>query len=397
MTRIIFYYTHKESLGHTMRTLTLAQELSSRFGPRVKIYLFQAGLPQKFLRSSKQITNVDVPLPFYSKVHFKGGPVDLTQADYRAEFMMKKIEEIDPDIFITEFFPFGRMECFLELFGILLALKKRKVKILASVGYPNFAPEHLKDKGRFFDLVRLYDRIFIHTPPEFENPYYLKAMEHSPLKKEYATLLSGLEKKIEYTGYIFPLVSAQAGPRKGERGKKMILVSRGGGTVYPKLIAGAILSKRYLDDSYSFFIAAGPATSEKQMEFFRRLIKAHKLQNIHLTDYMPDFYDYLKASDLSINLAGYNTAVQLLYLGKRSIVVPYDSKNRSGIVNDQVPRAALLQDYLQSRVIGYDDLKPAPLAQAIKEEVLTKKRGPERLPKVFFQGAGKTAEMIMKG
>lgn len=400
--KILIYYTHKESLGHTSRITTLANAFARAAGRRFQVYLLQAGIPQPHIAYDREIEKIDVPYPFYSKAQFKNLPVDIRNMDIRAEFIFEKTKAIMPDILMTEYFPFGRSECFLELSKAFLLLKNLKKKIFATIGYPYITLDVIKNTSRFFQYTRFYDKIFLHTPERFEYPFFIDLVPDEERRKLYESIFTTLREKIIHTGYIFPEYEEGLTHVQTEKltapwkrpGRTRLLVSRGGGTTCPKIIASSILAQKYLDGEYAMLLSCGPATGKKELEFFRELIRKHRIKNTTVVPYLPHFGKYLRACDISISLAGYNTSVQLLRLGKKCIVIPYTVLARSGWINDQTPRSRLLEKYLDARLFDYDGLKSEPLACAIRQ--LAQSRAPKPLPLDSFQGAANTVKAVLK-
>ncbi len=400
--KILIYYTHKESLGHTSRITTLANAFARMPGRRFQVYLLQAGIPQPHIAYDRRIEKIDVPYPFYSKAQFKNLPVDIRNMDIRAEFIFEKAKAIMPDILMTEYFPFGRSECFLELSKTFLLLKNQKKKIFATIGYPYITLDVIKNTTRFFQYTRFYDKIFIHTPKRFEYPFFIDLVPDDERRRLYASIFETLKDKIIHTGYILPeyeegLTHAQteklSASWKRSTGTRL-LVSRGGGTTCPKIIAASILAQKYLNGAYPMLLSCGPATGKKEMSFFKGLIRKHRIKNTIIVPYLPHFGQYLKTCDISISLAGYNTSAQLLRFGKKCIVIPYTVLARSGWINDQTPRSRLLEKYLNARLFDYDELRSEPLARAIEQ--WTQAPAPRPLPPSSFQGAANTVKNILK-
>ncbi|MCX5709749.1 MAG: glycosyltransferase [Candidatus Omnitrophica bacterium] len=400
MKKLIFYYTHRESLGHTTRSISLVSALDKLYGDKLKIYVFQAGRPQRFCKFPERVKVFDLPDPFYSKFDFKlykSSSVSFNSRK-RAQFMLDRINEIGPDIFVTEFFPFGRYESRLELLPVLTQLKKRGVEILASIGYHYIASGNFKALNFFSSF---YDRIFIHVPDDEEYGYYLRNMENRVFKVLYRRFFKVNESKIAYTGYVLPYTlgnlksERQIRSRFDAEGKRLVLISRGGGVVCPKIIALCALSRKYLDDRYRFVVIPGPASSNKEMALFRQVIRETG-GNIFLAKYSPDLSSIMNACDVSVSMAGYNTSMQLLYLRKKAVVIPslVNPELGRGYCDEQVIRGMTLKKYLDASILDYNTLSAKDIARNIeamgKRDIRLK-----HIPSVRFKGAENTAHLIM--
>lgn len=401
--KIIFYFTHKESLGHTTRILNIIRTLKDKYRKKLNIYVLQAGRFQRFLDIPKDISWFNLPYPYYSKLNFKIGATRNfipLYAKIRANYMLSKIKGIKPDIFVTEFFPFGREECRFELLPVLMYLKKEKIKIFASIGYPYIVRNNLQILLLHCDF---YDKFLIHTPEKIEFDYLRSDITNPLLKCMYQKTFDHINSKVIYTGYILPFRNEILTGYKGIRAKFksknkiFVVVSRGGGVIYPKIIASSILAKQYLQDKYCFLIVAGPSSSAKEMSLFKKLIAKSKDKNIYLYKYIPNFSAYLKASDISISMSGYNTSVQLLYFRKPSIVIPSreNPETAVGYCNEQISRASVLNRYIGSRILEYSTLTAKEIAQNIANINMNKAVGFSKGDNNWFMGAEITAKNIV--
>lgn len=115
---------------------------------------------------------------------------------------------------------------------------------------------------------------------------------------------------------------------------------------------------------------------------------------------MHNFTSYLRASDISINMAGYNTSVQLLYFKKPSIVIPSseDPETAVGYCSEQISRSKILKDYLGSRILDYYTFTAVDIARYIKNTDFAKIGSSlKRIKNDWFNGAEITAKNIING
>ncbi len=404
-TNVLIYFTHKESLGHSTRTLSIIHALIKQYGHKIKISVFQAGKEQAYLNIPKQVDWFNLPNPFYSKLNFRRGISQVFSPLYakaRAQYMLSKIIRIKPDIFITEFFPFGREDCRFELLPILTYLKKNNVRILASIGYPYIV------RGNIDILAGhcgLYDKFLIHTPKDLEFNYLKEDIGNHLLKAVYQRTFNQIKDRIDYTGYIMPFNSINIRNKNairkelGIEGKKMVIVSRGGGVRYPKIISHTIASLQYLNaHDYVFVVSAGPATTSREMRLFKSLKKNFPGRSLRLLRYIADFPSYVNAADVSLSMAGYNTSVPLLYFRKRSVLIPSreDPETALGYCCEQISRARLMRDYIGSEILDYHEATPKKIASHI--EKASRKKIPIKsrfMEESWFTGAENTAKSIL--
>lgn len=396
MKRILFHYTHKQTLGHTTRSIALATGICRK---KADLLILQGGVPQPFVRFPPKCKVVDIPFPFDTRSSFQTRP-DTVNSTQRANFVLKTAIDFLPDVFITEFFPFGRANYTQELLPTLRYLRKKGTRIVSSIGYPLISDLNRlaeKNYGALFNvLLGFYDSFLIHTPPKLENPYFLDSIQTPSIAQTYRSLMKTLEKRTQYTGYISPERMITGGTLLPLMNTTLptIIVSRGGGAVYPKLIIRAIEAHRLLKTRTQMIIACGPATTATEMGLFKSFLKPQDHEGIFLADHLDDLNDCLRTCDLSISLSGYNTSVQLMRFGTPSIIVPYESSVSKVSTNDQVARARLLQERFASSILSYDTLTPQILAKAITTQ-LSQLR-PKPAPAAWFNGADITAKFIVE-
>lgn len=393
--RVLFHYTHKQSLGHTTRSISFAKALSAR---AADVLILQGGLPQPFIRFPQACKVLDIPLAFDSRRSFRShqAPVSSNQ---RARFILKAASDFKPDVLITEFFPFGRLNYMPELLPTLRYLKKRNTCIMASIGYPILADLDRFENQHFaalnWILFAFFDKFLIHTPPALETRYIQKATRPAALSRTYAAIMKKLREKICYTGYIFPekVITGGASSPTIKTGNN-IVVSRGGGAVYPKLITAAIEAQRYLDNKISTIIACGPSTSSKEMALFQSRLKPKDKERVFLVNHLDNLDDVLRSCRVSVSLCGYNTSVQLMKYGTPSVIVPYQNTLAATPLNDQIARAKLLQEKFSSIVLDSQTLTGKSLAKAIKKQMNRPRPAPA--PADWFNGADVAAQTVFQ-
>jgi predicted glycosyltransferase len=83
--------------------------------------------------------------------------------------------------------------------------------------------------------------------------------------------------------------------------------------------------------------------------------------NVDLEKYSPDFLGCLRQADLSISMGGYNTVMNLLATGVRSLVYPYTANNDQ----EQYTRARKLERLGVVELLHPEMLVPEVLAQKV--------------------------------
>ena len=404
MKKILFYFTHNQTLGHSKRIINIINWLKKNTNS-IEISVFAGGKPQPCLKTAlpSRVTWITLPFSDSSKFKFQGinsnENIRNANFDKRINYATKKLHQIKPDIFITDFFPFGRPEYKKEIFLLIKSLKSKGTKIFASIGYPYFTINPKK----ILPICKLYDKFLIHTPPNLDTNYFYRNIEKEKhtTKQDYIKLFNNeIKNKLVYTGYI----SSYSDPKKNintftnkfsSKGKILVVVSRGGGTYYPKIIAYSIIAKKYLDNNYIFLVIPGPATSKSEMNLFQKCIDKLKTKNIHLIKYIDTLSSILKTADISISTAGYNTTVDLFSLKKKAILIPFMGYNPNSVYIEQLCHAQILQDYIGSKILSYSKFNPKIIADNIKSMAKAKFHPKVEIDKSWFEGGEKTAKILL--
>jgi len=394
MIRLAFYYNHFNTLGHSTRVFSLVKGLKEHFKRSIKIVIFQGGERQNILpfdkysqvhilpfSIGKKITFTKKSIEIYNKIISSGQTGVVLKK--RLSLIKKVLDEFKPNVFISEYFPFGQEFWSRELPLIFRYLKGNfNCIIIGSSGYLGWV-------SNVYEYIRdFYDMLLIHSPKPFSQNYrrYLHKKGTNELDKVFASF----RRKIHFTGFVTERLNI-AGARSirakylNFQKKQLILVSRGGGVFSKKLILACLLLAQRNKDLF-FIISCGPITSLKEFKKYREISKS--MQNVKLVKFLsPSLFEaYLKAADLSINLAGYNTITRLLYYGKKTILVPYP-------IFEQRWRADVASKYLSSRVIQERELS-VPLLERKLRELLKESNKPPTVGRKLLSGVSDTSKIL---
>jgi len=83
-------------------------------------------------------------------------------------------------------------------------------------------------------------------------------------------------------------------------------------------------------------------------------------KNVKIIGMIPSIAPYIKAADAVITQAGHSTAMELLTLGKPSVIVP-DSKQ-----TEQENNASRMSEMEVALTLSYDELLPGKLAESVR-------------------------------
>jgi len=365
--RIGFYYAHYECLGHTSRLLSLLRVLKKRISS--DFYFIQASLPHSYLRFPSYVKILPLPFSLFTRRSFYGDyEVNKEVLLKRAIFLSNLVKKIDFSVFITEFFPLGRNLCKYELLPVLSDFKKKGKPIFSSAGYPVISKKSIAD---FETFVHFYKKIFIHSPKE--EMFYISELYKNKIEREkYLNIFEKYSHKIVFTGYLLPSKLKFKEPVKlnFKQNKIKVLVTRGGGAYYPKIISCAIKASDLLNEKFHFIIVAGPSTSQKEWRYFCSLFSKKVVKNASLVKYASNLKDLLRESHVCISTGSYNTCVAIIYFKKRAILIPFKGYKKNGDYKEQIARAKLLRDIMGVSVLDYFSLTPLKLKKEIEKSLI---------------------------
>lgn len=161
-------------------------------------------------------------------------------------------------------------------------------------------------------------------------------------------------------------------------GDKYVVVTLGGHEYRKPLLDNVIETAKIMPDIY-FDIFTGFEVKEVP-------------DNVKIRGTVSEIAPYMKAADLVITQAGHSTAMELLTLGKPSVIIP-DLKQR-----EQENNASRMAETGVAEVINYNELSTKKLANAIRTVLCESKYGQnaeiykEAAKKI--QGSKKAAEVL---
>jgi predicted glycosyltransferase len=361
--------------GHFKRAATLAEAMAA---DGLDVTLVSGGPPVDW------ITPVGVrveQLPaikardrqFSAMVDMDGQPISQVFLANRRAKLMSVFARSRPRVVLTEMFPFGRKAFRGELIRLLDAAAGFRPRpwILSSVRDILVAKDDIKRYDWMRDAVlRYYDHILVHSDPQLI-PFEL-TFPHA----------DAIQSKIVTTGYVTEITADL--DRKLNMLAPEVLVSTGGGRVGAKLIETAIMARgrSRLKDVPWRIIAGGHANMAELEALCSKLP-----EGIILTGPAKDFQARLANSLLSISQAGYNTVVEGLRLGKRMVLVPFETATET----EQGVRAERLAKLGFAETIREAELTPESLAKAVDAGL---DRPPPQVIDIDLDGMANTVRFV---
>ncbi len=388
MQKIMFYCQYLTGMGHLVRSTEIARNLAKYF----QVYFLNGGPTITGFEMPAEIELISLPALWLEDGKFQiPGDCSSVEAvkESRKNLLIETFDRIQPDCLITEFFPFGRHKLFFELLPLLKHIKTTapSTKIACSlrdvIGRATLAEE----ADIICELINSYfDLIFVHADSEFQS-----FGETFPRYQE-------LNCEIKYTGFV---AQSATGEKTQEdehflasinQENPLIVVSVGGGRLGYELLQAVILASPILEKHipHCLQIFTGPFLPESQFQQLQQMSAEYK--NVNLRRFTSCLPEYMKTAELSISLTGYNTTMNILKTGVKSLVVPIGHYDQD---KEQLVRTRKLAQMGLVEVITSEELKPNLLAQRILNSL--KQPSIANTSKLLnLEGAQKTATELQK-
>jgi predicted glycosyltransferase len=299
----------------------------------------------------------------------------LAKRAIRGAILSKILDELRPDVFIIEFFPFGRHAFAFELVPAIERARANGALVVSSVrdiacSFPS--PREQAAVRRW--LEGLFDGVLIHADPAFTDFAEHFRIAWPPNVWQ------------QYTGFVArdhkPQTLAKAARRR-------VLCTPGGGKTGFALCnamidAAPILAKRSACD---VDIVTGPFLAPER--FSELACRAAGIPNLTLQQYDAELPRRFSTAQLCVSMGGYNTMIDAMRNNCYSLVLPFEAP---GVDPEQRIRAERLRDLGRASILCEGDLSPAKLAGLIDANI-DKRTAPARYS---FDGAQRSATIIVE-
>ena len=373
--RVLILVTHLLGTGHLSRALTLAKAFAAKDHD---VTVISGGMPAPHLKTDgitlHQLPPVQSDGTNFTTLLTPGkSTADEAYLSHRTQDILDAFHKQNPDLVITELFPFGRRVLRAEFLALLNAAKicEHPCTILSSIR-DILAPPSKPAKAEKTDNIidRYYDGVLVHSNPNT-----------TPLDQSWP-VSDTLNAKLLYTGYVAP---RPAGPHPDHLGKGEIIVSAGGGSV-GKPIFDCAAQAAQLDPSRKWRILIGGTHPEAEIARLQSLANG---SDLHVERARPDFRQLLYHAACSVSMCGYNTALDLLQAGTPSVFIPFDE----GGEVEQSLRAESLAKNPSFNVLPSLELTPETLLDAIQT---VQQAGRFESDALGFNGAEESVRMAIE-
>ena len=368
--KILIAVTHLLGTGHLSRALTLGRTFAAQ-GHQVQVV--SGGFPAPQLDQSG-VELVQLPPLRSDGVNFsrlltsEGTPADDAWLSTRITSLTNALTTLQPNILITELYPFGRRTLAAEFQALLTAAKSLPCPpvVLSSIRDILAPPSKPKKAVRADEVIAThYNAVLVHSDPQV-----------TPLEISWP-VSETLAPKLRYTGFVAPPAPQ---PHPDGAGKGEILVTAGGGSVGDALYEAALKAARRTPD-LRWRLLVGGADADQRIARFAALGSPAQIEAAR-----PDFRQMLNHATALVGMCGYNTTMDLLQTGVPSVLIPFDA----GQEVEQSLRARSLAPLNGIKVLRSTELTPGTLLTALSAARNTPARPRDAMR---FDGAARTVEI----
>jgi predicted glycosyltransferase len=349
--RVLIHVQHLLGIGHLQRAAAIAGALQAH-GARVVLASGGVSVPQVEAALEKRGVAVvrlaaarSADSRFSALLDESGQVVDDAWKARRRDAVLQLFAEIEPDVLVTEMYPFGRRPFRFELLPLLEAARARRRPPLVACSVRDILVTKQKP-GRAEEMAgmarQFYDLLLVHSDPTL-----------IPFEATFSRA-ADIQDLIRYTGYVTEAKNADA---RTDRSRGEVLISAGGGAVGRPLLEAAIAARTLsaLHDRPWRLITGGNLPQDA----FDRLQAV--AQGFIVERFRADFKDLLARCRVSVSQGGYNTVLEILASRTPAVIVPFAEGDES----EQTDRARLLAEKHLLRLLPAPELGAQRLAEEI--------------------------------
>lgn len=374
--KILIYCQHVLGMGHVFRTLEIAGALESH-----DIVLVTGGgdLPAAVPAFIRRVALPGLMMDkTFSKLYslVPGKNVDQVKA-LRKDALLDLVATEQPDVFVSELYPFGRKAFAFELEPVLERLSAmpgcRRVCSVRDILVEK------QDPGAYEARVvnclnRCFDHLLIHSDPDL-----------IPLEQTFSAV-DAIQVPIAYTGFVTPFPDrdrARAIRKKLLKGRSgpLIIGGAGSGSVGGELLQAVAGAASRMGPESRTIVVTGPYMDKK----IQKALAARSGPQLSVFRFFREFVELLAAADLAVTMGGYNTLMNCLAARTPCLALPFD-QNR-----EQALRIRTLGEASGIGLLDRRDLAPVRLARRMSG-MLAAPSNPTRLPDL--DGAATAARLI---
>jgi len=350
--KLLFYCQHSMGIGHLVRSFSLINSLKKSF----LVTLVSGGDFPNGQIVPEGINFIQLPpIGIDANNSLKAiGTNDSTHSvmRIRQKKVISTYDEIRPDVFITEYFPFGKIQFMGELLPILKRIKSsaKPVQVVCS----------LRDILEPSSMAKKIPQDFsIKIINEYYNSILVHGDENIITLDQTCPQINRIKIPIKYTGYV---TDQRYLPKLKREGFREIVLSTGGGKIAQPFVTKMVNSFKHFGfgDETFLRVIAGPLYPKDEWEILQELVKNDT--DIVLNRSVESLSEIWKKARLSISMGGYNTLMEVISSRIPALIVPYCNESNS----EQKIRMIKLQRAGLAEMIDLDHSSEEELALAVK-------------------------------
>ncbi|PKH07994.1 glycosyltransferase family protein [Moritella sp. Urea-trap-13] len=373
--RIMYYVQYLLGIGHVRRSSLIVQALCEQ-GAHVDVIFGGMPVPSMSFGTATmhQLTAVkSADSGFSGLVKADGSPVSDDDQQQRTQALLALCEALQPDLIVTETYPFGRRQMRFELLPLLdWAKSQDNPPVLVSSIRDILQRRSTVREQEYVNLVQTYyQHVLVHGDEKFY-----------PLERSFP-VAGMIADKVSYSGYVCPtLTDADEADHKT---RDTIVVSVGGGSIGKDILVAvmALYNSGFATDK-KWLLITGPNMDSADKTFF----KAQQQPNLQVVDLADDFLKELSNAYVSISRAGYNTVMDLLLTAVPAVVIPFEGEGET----EQLARSEVLAQAKVLQFVKNDELSIGTLKAAINNALAST----AKTVNIDNQGAPQSAKLLIE-
>ncbi|MEH6446318.1 MAG: glycosyltransferase [Oceanospirillaceae bacterium] len=379
--RIMFYVQYLLGIGHVRRSSLIVQALCEQ-GVHVDVIFGGMPVPSMSFGNASMhfleaIKSADAAFSGLQKAD--GSEFTKEDQHHRSQALLQLCEQLQPDLIVTETYPFGRRQMRFELLPLLNWIKSQANPpiLVASIRDILQRRSPVREQECIDLINQHYQHVLVHGDPQFY-----------PLQQSFPPAAQ-IQHKISYSGYVCPTFESSQQPKavQGETNTASdtakIVVSIGGGSVGKEILQAALmLYQSGYAPQRQWLLVTGPNMSAADKQYFHD----QQTDNLQVTELADNFLAKLNDAYVSVSMAGYNTVMDLLLTQTPAVVVPFEGDGET----EQLARSKVLATRGVLQLLENSALTANSLQQAIEKAVAS----PINTIEIANQGAQRSAQLL---
>ncbi len=401
--RFLLYSHDTFGLGHLRRALSLSAYFTTAL-PDAYV-LIVTGSPFAHAYALPPRTDY-VKMPAVTKQSngdYRSRSLDLeftSIRDMRAALLHETARAYQPDVFIVDHAPQGLKGEALPALAMLRETQPECLRVLGQrdiIDAAHIVRKTWKEEGVYETLENDYDLILVYGSPKLYD-----------FNVEYA-LPGTVQQRVRYCGYLDRLsekrsaYAADTGEAKtsalqnelfSAADRLVVLTAGGGGDGFELMRVYLSGLQRLPSLSFASLLLTGPFMSETEQRELRDMASTLPGRLVRIESFLENPLPLLRAADLVVAMAGYNTICELVALTQRILLIP-----RAAPRQEQLIRASLLAQHKLAAMIHPDQLTPEHLIQCVQHSLLQPRPHKRQLASagISFEGQQSALQAIMAG